>query len=187
VKSFLNFTQTEFRNIGNPGFYIMMKLGDWKLMCPEMNAIFDIFHAVYSRFWMPGFDWKIRHFFWQNRYDYFCQFEEELKLQYRKRIAYVSQIVPKNRLLIWNVKDGWKPICEFLDKPVPVIPFPYENKTGDDFVKENIKQTDFMKYNNEIIKKNILKLSVKAAVYCLGPILFYINRKVILKNLIPTE
>ena len=95
--------------------------------------------------------------------------------------------MPKNRLLIWNVKDGWKPICEFLEKPVPVIPFPYENKTGDDFVKENIKQTDFMKYNNEIIKKNILKLSVKAAVYCLGPILFYIKRKVILKNLIPTE
>ena len=48
--SFLKFTETEFRNIGNPGFYIMMKLGDWKMLSPEMNAIFDICEWLRSFF-----------------------------------------------------------------------------------------------------------------------------------------
>jgi len=29
------------------------------------------------------------------------------------------------------VKDGWEPLCKFLKKPIPPIPIPYENKTGD--------------------------------------------------------
>ena len=59
--SFLKFTETEFRNIGNPGFYIMMKLGDWKMLSPEMNAIFDIcewprsfclfYLRLFNRYW----------------------------------------------------------------------------------------------------------------------------------------
>ena len=42
-----------------------------------------------------------------------------------------SYKVPKEDLLIWNVKDGWKPLCEFLQCPVPKIPIPHDNRTGD--------------------------------------------------------
>ena len=28
-----------------------------------------------------------------------------------------------------QVKEGWAPLSEFLDKPVPNMPFPYKNKT----------------------------------------------------------
>ena len=43
----------------------------------------------------------------------------------------MENTVPKEDLLVWQVKDGWEPICEFLDKPVPEGPIPHENRTGD--------------------------------------------------------
>lgn len=36
----------------------------------------------------------------------------------------VQSYVPHEQLLVFNVKKGWKPLCEFLDVPVPEEPFP---------------------------------------------------------------
>ncbi|PGH34178.1 hypothetical protein GX50_02952 [[Emmonsia] crescens] len=36
----------------------------------------------------------------------------------------ICELVPKDMLLIYNIKDGWNPLCEFLGKPVPSDPFP---------------------------------------------------------------
>ena len=41
----------------------------------------------------------------------------------------VIEFVPQDRLLVYQVKDGWEPLCNFLNVPVPDIPFPYKNKT----------------------------------------------------------
>ena len=41
----------------------------------------------------------------------------------------VIDYVPKERLLVYEVKEGWEPICNFLDKPIPDMQFPYKNKT----------------------------------------------------------
>lgn len=38
--------------------------------------------------------------------------------------------VPRDRLLIWTVKDGWGPLCKFLNRPVPSQPFPHFNEGG---------------------------------------------------------
>ena len=43
----------------------------------------------------------------------------------------VRKSVPESRLLVWSVYDGWKPLCEALNIPVPDIPFPHENTTQD--------------------------------------------------------
>jgi sulfotransferase family protein len=37
--------------------------------------------------------------------------------------------VPSERLLVWDPKDGWEPLCEFLDVPVPDQPLPQVNDT----------------------------------------------------------
>jgi len=38
----------------------------------------------------------------------------------------VTVTVPQEKLLVFNVKDGWKPLCEFLNVDVPVgKPFPH--------------------------------------------------------------
>ncbi len=40
----------------------------------------------------------------------------------------VKQLVPPEKLLVYDVKDGWESLCTFLDVPVPVnMPFPHLN------------------------------------------------------------
>ena len=39
----------------------------------------------------------------------------------------VKRTVPSERLLVWSVKDGWGPLCEFLGTSVPEMPFPHLN------------------------------------------------------------
>jgi hypothetical protein len=39
----------------------------------------------------------------------------------------VQQTIPADRLLVWSVSDGWEPLCEFLELPVPNTPFPHLN------------------------------------------------------------
>ena len=38
--------------------------------------------------------------------------------------------LPADRLLVWAAKDGWGPLCEFLEVPVPDQPFPEINDSG---------------------------------------------------------
>ena len=41
----------------------------------------------------------------------------------------VIKYVPEDRLLVYQVKEGWRPLCNFLDVPMPSDSFPYKNKT----------------------------------------------------------
>jgi hypothetical protein len=50
---------------------------------------------------------------------------------YRKHIQRVGEVVPKERLLQFDVKDGWKPLCDYLQKAIPTEPFPKVNERSD--------------------------------------------------------
>ena len=39
----------------------------------------------------------------------------------------VQRNIPEERLLVWNVTDGWEPLCRFLDVGVPDAEFPRLN------------------------------------------------------------
>ena len=39
----------------------------------------------------------------------------------------VRQVVPKHRLLEYDVRQGWEPLCEFLEVPIPKKTFPHLN------------------------------------------------------------
>jgi hypothetical protein len=41
----------------------------------------------------------------------------------------VKRSVPAERLLVWSPADGWAPLCEFLEVPVPDAPLPHVNDT----------------------------------------------------------
>ena len=43
---------------------------------------------------------------------------------YNERCA---SAIPPERLLVWKVTEGWEPLCEFLEVPVPDEPLPHEN------------------------------------------------------------
>jgi len=49
---------------------------------------------------------------------------------YKRWNQQVKERVPSGRLLIWGVKDGWGPLCKFLNLPVPSQPFPHFNEGG---------------------------------------------------------
>ena len=42
---------------------------------------------------------------------------------------YFQSRVPNERLLTWNPKDGWGPICKFLGKERPQKEFPWLNQS----------------------------------------------------------
>jgi hypothetical protein len=41
----------------------------------------------------------------------------------------VKQCVPPEKLLVYNVKEGWSPLCDFLGVDIPDQPFPHLNDT----------------------------------------------------------
>lgn len=46
---------------------------------------------------------------------------------YRANNSRVREVIPADRLLVFNVAEGWEPLCRFLDVPVPDQPFPHHN------------------------------------------------------------
>lgn len=43
----------------------------------------------------------------------------------------VKRAIPPERLLVYQVSEGWEPLCRFLDLPVPDEPFPHVNTTDE--------------------------------------------------------
>lgn len=43
----------------------------------------------------------------------------------------VKRTVPKDRLLVFEAREGWEPLCEFLGVPVPDVPYPRVNDTAE--------------------------------------------------------
>ena len=56
----------------------------------------------------------------------------------------VKKTVPADRLLVFSVKEGWEPLCKFLEVPVPDQPFPRVNDTAT--IKKNMKMNKTMSH-----------------------------------------
>ncbi|XP_039268359.2 uncharacterized protein LOC120343290 [Styela clava] len=82
--------------------------------------------------------------------------------RYRDHCNSVLTRAPKDRLLICDLREGWKPLCEFLGKDIPKVPFPHENERGK--LAENLmKQSPiFKKMQNEMM----ISLSVIGLIIC---------------------
>ncbi|KAF4953630.1 hypothetical protein FGADI_5966 [Fusarium gaditjirri] len=62
---------------------------------------------------------------------------------YNQHINWLKQNVPEDRLVFFDVRDGWEPLCKALDLPVPDhIPFPRINDSQaiDNFAKKHINR-----------------------------------------------
>jgi hypothetical protein len=64
------------------------------------------------------------------------QFQDKAfaKKAWEDHIADVKATVPKDKLLVYDVRDGWGPLCKFMGVPEPSEPLPHLNK------KENFKE-----------------------------------------------
>jgi hypothetical protein len=50
---------------------------------------------------------------------------------YRRRAVEVKAALQPERLLVFDVAEGWGPLCHFLGIPKPAVAFPHSNSTGD--------------------------------------------------------
>lgn len=49
---------------------------------------------------------------------------------FEQNTARVKASLPPEKLLVFDVKEGWEPLCRFLEVPVPATPFPRVNDTA---------------------------------------------------------
>ena len=47
---------------------------------------------------------------------------------FERHNAEVKAFVPRERLLVFEVREGWDPLCAFLQRPAPSVPFPRLNE-----------------------------------------------------------
>lgn len=57
-------------------------------------------------------------------------FKTNARQVWDEHYAFVRSLVPPERLLDYNVKDGWEPLVNFLEVPDPGVPFPTGNTTA---------------------------------------------------------
>ena len=78
--------------------------------------------------------------------------EESVKF-YEEWIDEVKTVVPPENLLIFHVKEGWQPLCQFLDLPEPKIPFPRTNDTEvmQKMFKKRVRQAYFAVFGVPIL------------------------------------
>lgn len=55
--------------------------------------------------------------------------EEAIKAYFNNHNEWVKNTIPADRLLVMQLGEGWDRLCEFLDKPVPDVPYPRANST----------------------------------------------------------
>ncbi|OAP57421.1 hypothetical protein AYL99_08159 [Fonsecaea erecta] len=44
---------------------------------------------------------------------------------YEAHAEYVRRVVPPHQLFLFNVRDGWEPLCKILNVDIPIEPFPH--------------------------------------------------------------
>jgi hypothetical protein len=84
----------------------------------------------YFPWWFPKIFVKLQDkHIWQGRFQ--GRFEERdfAISNYLAHIEEVKKLVPPEKLLVYDVRQGWEPLCDFLNIPVPDQDFPHLHDT----------------------------------------------------------
>ena len=57
------------------------------------------------------------------------QAKQNSRRVYKEHYANIRRTAPKERLLEYELGSGWEPLCKFLGKKIPNVPFPHANET----------------------------------------------------------
>jgi len=94
-------------------YFISTAIPKWILFLSSKKR--KIYEMIQKTIWQGVFDGKF-----EDR-DYAIKvFNDHIKT--------VKSVIPEDRLLIHEAKDGWEPLCEFLGKPIPDQPYPRVNE-----------------------------------------------------------
>ncbi|XP_076801689.1 uncharacterized protein LOC143446090 isoform X1 [Clavelina lepadiformis] len=75
---------------------------------------------------------------------------------YRHHTQYCKQNCPPDKLLVYDVRQGWEPLCEFLGKEIPDKPFPRENIGGNVSDKLMATHPAFIRIQREAATTSVL-------------------------------
>ncbi len=75
---------------------------------------------------MPVF--ALVDYLWDHVYEGKIHDKDYMINAYVEHQEQVKSNIPAEDLLVFNVGDGWEPLCQFLDVPVPSYPFPRTNE-----------------------------------------------------------
>ena len=117
---------------------LMLEFPDAKILLnvrdPEAwyDSMYETIWAIQPAFpfWFPPVVKKLHdEMIWNGLFRGNFEDREKTTEAYREWIDEVRSSVPAERLLVYNVKEGWAPLCEFLGAPVPEgRPFPFINE-----------------------------------------------------------
>ena len=102
-----------------------------------LNTIYAMYHKPVMRFVRRLFPLMQRfmamndRLIWQGDFQgRFADRSYAIKV-FNAHNAAIKAAVPAERLLVYDVKEGWEPLCRFLNVPVPQgVPFPHLNDSG---------------------------------------------------------
>ena len=106
---------TWYKSVSNTIFKVIPNFPKWvRFIFPRSDKVFNMIEKT----------------IWQGEFS--GQFEDKrFAIQvYNDRIETIKKAFPPERLLIHSSKDGWKPLCEFLDVAIPVTPYPWLNDSA---------------------------------------------------------
>ena len=79
---------------------------------------------------------------------------------FTEHIEEVKRVVPENRLLVFEARQGWEPLCAFLDVPVPADqPFPHKNKGK--FIRQILRHRNALQWGTLIVAMMVLFFLVR--------------------------
>jgi hypothetical protein len=84
--------------------------------------------------YIPRIYYHIQDFLYKDTFHGKIENKEAMMLLYDQWNEEVKRTVPPERLLVYEVRQGWEPLCRFLGVPVPATPFPSTNS------KENFQK-----------------------------------------------
>jgi len=91
---------------------------------------------------------------------------------YQKHYANVRATIPKEQLLEYHLGSGWGPLCEFLGKPIPDLPFPHQNEA------EALRNSLGVAAKKAIWNSSVNVLAVLGGVGVLGGVVSWYMRRV---------
>ena len=104
------------------------------------SAHSTIFSGIHSRLAESTHAQMLNALVWEGTFNGKFEDKDSAIAVFNQHIEDVKQYVPAEKLLVYNVKEGWQPLCAFLAVDVPDKPFPRLNDR-DDFIAKRKQWT----------------------------------------------
>jgi hypothetical protein len=134
-----------------------MKTVYWRVTDPE--------HKFISQFsWAASMYYPMLNKFFETFFR--GDFPSQGKQVYLDHFAEVCSLVPPERLLIYNISDGWGRLCKFLGEEIPETPFPTGNDVAN-FIKRSRTRNRHQMMNGALyaVAMGIVLLAVVAFMF----------------------